>query len=146
MEIDGGCLCGHITYTAIIDPAKVAVCHCTDCQVNSASAFRFGVVVRAEDFRLLSGTLKVWVKTAESGNPRALSFCPECGTSIHGGDVGESAMLSLRLGTARQRHDLPPKAQIWCRSALGWVGSLGSLRRFETQPAPRRQASGASPE
>ena len=43
MKIDGGCLCRHITYQAEVDPDKVAICHCTDCQTNSGTAF--GVVV-----------------------------------------------------------------------------------------------------
>jgi len=39
MKIDGGCHCGYITYTAEIDPDKVGICHCTDCQTLSGSAF-----------------------------------------------------------------------------------------------------------
>jgi hypothetical protein len=30
MDIDGGCLCGHITYEATINPAAVGICKCTD--------------------------------------------------------------------------------------------------------------------
>jgi hypothetical protein len=32
MEIDGQCHCGQVTYRADIEPEKVSVCHCTDCQ------------------------------------------------------------------------------------------------------------------
>jgi len=139
MEIDGGCLCGDVTWRARIDPGKVGVCHCTDCQINSATAFRWAVMVPAADFELLSGELKVYVKTAESGNPRALSFCPRCGTSIHGGDVENSKTYSLRLGNCNQRAELPPKGQIWCRSAMPWVDHLGEIRKISEQgrPPPR---------
>ena len=40
MKIDGGCHCGYITYTAEIDPETSGLCHCTDCQTLSGSAFR----------------------------------------------------------------------------------------------------------
>ena len=40
MQVDGGCHCGAIAYRAEIDPARVAVCHCTDCQALSGSAYR----------------------------------------------------------------------------------------------------------
>jgi hypothetical protein len=40
MKIDGRCHCGYITYQAEIDPEKVMICHCTDCQTLSGSAFR----------------------------------------------------------------------------------------------------------
>jgi hypothetical protein len=134
VKIDGACLCGHLRYEAEIDPARVAVCHCTDCQVGSASAFRFGVLVHRDRFRLLSGKPKVWIKTAESGRARALSFCPDCGTALHGSDpVEDPEWFSLRLGTARQRRELPPQVAIWCRSALPWVDALGSVPQVDTQ-------------
>ena len=40
MKIDGGCHCGYIAYEAEADPAKAMICHCTDCQTLSGSAFR----------------------------------------------------------------------------------------------------------
>ena len=40
MKIDGSCHCGRIRYEAEVDPAKVVICHCTDCQTLSGSAFR----------------------------------------------------------------------------------------------------------
>ncbi len=138
MKIDGACLCGAYAYEAEINPEKVIVCHCTDCQVSSASAYRFGVMVAREQYRELRGTLKSFVKTAESGAARALHFCPECGTSIYGADPEGATHFSLRLGTARQRGQLAPKAQVWHRSALPWVGSVAGLRANETQSSRMR--------
>jgi len=46
MRIDGRCHCGYITYEAEIDPEKVMICHCTDCQTLSGSAFRTVVLTR----------------------------------------------------------------------------------------------------
>ena len=138
MKIDGGCLCGAYAYEAEVDPTKVIVCHCTDCQVNGAAPFRVGVLVPKENYRELKGVLKSYVKTAESGGRRALHFCPECGTSIYGADPQGSTHYSLRLGTARQRAELAPKAQVWRRSALPWIGLIDGLRAHETQPAKLR--------
>ena len=44
MKITGGCHCGAITYEAEVDPGKVSVCHCTDCQTLTGSAFRVSAV------------------------------------------------------------------------------------------------------
>ena len=55
MKIDGGCHCGAITYEAEIDPETVTICHCTDCQTLSGSAFRTAVPARKDVFRLLTG-------------------------------------------------------------------------------------------
>lgn len=132
MIIDGGCHCGNIRYTATVDPEKVGICHCTDCQTLSGTAFRVSVPVRKADF-MLNGTIKVYVKTAESGAKRAQGFCPECGTPIYATAAENPQVYNIRLGTARQRDELRPKAQGWCRSAREWVNDLVSIPRFAKQ-------------
>jgi len=134
MQIDGRCMCGAITYEAVIDPARTVICHCTDCQVSSGSAFRFIVPVRKQDFRLLSGNPKSYVKTAQSGAKRAQLFCPDCGTPLYGADAVDPQIFSLRLGTARQIKQLTPAIQIWRGSALDWVSDIETKIQFDGQP------------
>ncbi len=134
MKIDGGCLCGELAYEAEVDPEKVGLCHCTDCQTLSGSAFRIGVSVEKISFEMISGEPKIFIKTAESGAKRVQAFCPECGTHIYTTGVGDGPKIyRIRVSTARQRNELPPKVQGWFRSAQPWVTELGSLRRVEKQ-------------
>ena len=44
-QIAGGCLCGKVRYSANGRPAFVGVCHCTDCQKFTGSAFAIVVGV-----------------------------------------------------------------------------------------------------
>ena len=125
MKVDGSCHCGYIKYQAEVDPEKVRICHCTDCQALSGTAFRVVVPVPKEQFRLLSGQAKQYVKTAESGAKRVQAFCPECGAGIYASAVSDPPTYNLRIGSIRQRAQLPPKAQVWCRSALPWVTNPG---------------------
>ena len=138
MKIDGSCHCGFITYEAEIDPQKVGVCHCTDCQTLTGSAFTTSVSADKEAFRLLSGQPKIYVKTAESGAKRAQAFCPQCGSRIYAAAEIDPQTFNLRVGTIRQRRELRPKTQSWCRSALDWVMDLGSVPR-NAQGRPRTQ-------
>ena len=134
MHIDGGCHCGKVRYEADIEPEKVILCHCTDCQVISGTAFRTVVFVPQSRFKLLEGGLKTYIKTADSGNQRAMAFCIDCGTHLYATSVDgedEEKILGLRVGTARQRGELPPGKQYWCRSALGWVADLGAIEQVE---------------
>jgi hypothetical protein len=134
MRIEGACHCGNITYEAEIDPEKVGVCHCTDCQKLSGTAFTVYVPAPRESFRLLTGQPKIYVKTAESGTKRAQAFCPECGSRLYASAVSDPKVFNIRVGTVRQRAELRPRHQLWCRSALGWVMNLESVQRFEKQP------------
>jgi len=132
MKIDGGCHCGNITYTAQVDPDKVGICHCTDCQILSGTAFRVSVPATKDNFQL-SGNLKVYTKTAESGAKRAQAFCPECGTPIYATAATDPQVFNIRVGTVRQRGELRPKSQGWCRSARDWVNDLSSMKQYAKQ-------------
>jgi hypothetical protein len=134
MRIDGKCHCGRLTYEADIDPEKVGVCHCTDCQTLSGSAFTTFVPVAKEAF-WLRGEPRIYVKTAESGNRRAQAFCPDCGTRLYASAEKDPQVFNLRLGTVRQRAALAPKSQVWCRSALPWAMQLGTVRQHPKQAA-----------
>ena len=132
MKIDGQCHCGAITYEAEIDPGKVLVCHCTDCQSLSGSAFRVAVPTEGDSFKLRSGQPKVYVKTtAESGTHRDQAFCPDCGSPIYASAAGGEPPLSIRVGTIRQRDQLMPRKQVWCRSAQRWLSDLDNVARHE---------------
>ena len=135
MKIDGRCHCGYITYEADIDPDKVLICHCTDCQTLSGSPFRAVAYTKEDAFKLLSGELRTYVKISESGNKRPQTFCPECGTPIYATAGGDGPKVySIRVGSIRQRDQIVPKVQVWSRSAQPWVTHIGSMRKFEKQP------------
>ena len=135
MKVDGQCHCGEITYEAEIDLQKVGICHCTDCQQLSASAFRTVAVALGDAFKVTKGTPKEYIKTAESGNPRVQGFCGNCGTALYATDPGDSpAAYSLRVGAMLQREQLSPRFECWRQSALEWVPELEGTKKFEQAP------------
>jgi hypothetical protein len=129
MHVDGGCHCGFIRYEAEVDPEAVSICHCTDCQNLTGSAYRVTVPAPKTGFKMLGGEPKIYVKTAESGTKRAHGFCPNCGTPIYATAISDPQSYGIRIGTVRQRAELPPKKQSWCRSALPWPGNIEALPR-----------------
>lgn len=134
MKIDGGCHCGAIAYEADVDPDKTNICHCTDCQKLTGTAFRVTIPVSEDNFKITRGTPKIYVKTGESGAKRAQGFCGECGSPIYATSVGEGPKVyGVRVGTARQREELIPKKQIWHRSALHWLPELENTVIVEKQ-------------
>ena len=134
MKIEGACHCGEISFTAEIDPTRVMICNCTDCQVQSGSAFRVVVLAPIATFEL-RGQPRSYVKVAESGNRRAQMFCPTCATSLYACAPENPTSVSIRLGCVKQRAALAPSAQIWQQSALPWLPQLQSI------PGSARQQS-----
>ena len=134
MRIEGTCHCGHVSYEADIDPEQVYICHCTDCQQLTGTAFRWAVSVSASDFRLLGAKPKVYRKTAASGATSCQYFCPRCASPIYSTSSGDQFKnVNVRLGTARQRAELVPRLQYWHRSALGWVGHPLAIKTLVTE-------------
>ena len=135
MKIDGTCHCGYIAIEGEADPEKTSVCHCTDCQSGTGSAFRVNVPIAGTTFRM-TGTPATYLKTtSESGNPRLQAFCPRCGSPIYSTSPGEGTQPSymVRVGILRQRDQFVPKRQNWFRSALPWVTGLDALHKNQKQ-------------
>jgi hypothetical protein len=133
MLVEGRCHCGEITYEAIVAAEKVTICHCTDCQMLTGSAYRATVPAPSETFSLRTGQPKIYVKTAESGTKRAHAFCPTCGTPIYSAAISDPPMYSLRVGCLQQRAELRPSKQQWCRSALSWAKNLQDIPQLSRQ-------------
>jgi hypothetical protein len=135
MRIDGGCSCGAITIEGEADPEKTQVCHCTDCQTGTGSAFRVSIPVPGATFKM-TGKPTIYVKTtAESGNPRAQAFCAICGSPIYSTSPGDGVQQAymVRVGILRQRDQLMPQRQNWFRSAREWVTKLDAVPKHAKQ-------------
>jgi hypothetical protein len=135
MKIDGSCSCGAIKVEGEADPARVQICHCTDCQTGTGSAFRVSIPVPGASFNM-TGQPTIYIKTtADSGKPRAQAFCGRCGTPIFSTTVGDGqqASYNLRVGILRQRDQLTPRRQQWWRSARPWIATLDALPKIEKQ-------------
>jgi hypothetical protein len=135
MRIDGGCSCGAIKIEGEADPEKTQICHCTDCQTSTGTAFRVSIPVPGTTFKM-TGQPNIYVKTtADSGKPRVQAFCGICASPIYSTTQGEGVQPSytVRVGILRQRDQLTPRRQQWWRSARPWVTTLDALPKAERQ-------------
>jgi hypothetical protein len=131
MKVHGAFHCGAIAYEAEIDPEQVILCHCSDCQSLSGAPYRSVVFTLPGAFELLKGELKTYVKTADSGNKRAQTFCPDCGSPIYASSLGDGPKVyGLRVGAIAERDRLKPKAQYYLHSAQDWVQDLSGLEKI----------------
>ncbi|MGD0143044.1 MAG: GFA family protein [Rhizomicrobium sp.] len=138
MKIEGHCHCGKIGYEAEVDPERVVICHCTDCQISSGAPYRANVPAAVESFKL-HGHPTVYVKTAESGNKLSVAFCGNCGTALYSSKLDNPLVFNLRLGAVKQRAQLTPKAQFWCDSAMPWVMDISRIPQSPDQTRPARK-------
>jgi hypothetical protein len=135
MKIDGQCSCGAIKIEGEADPERSQICHCTDCQTGTGTAFRVSIPVPGLTFKM-TGQPHYYLKTtADSGKPRLQAFCGTCGSPIFSTTPGEGVQPSytVRVGILRQRDKLTPRRQNWFRSARPWVLALDAVPKNDKQ-------------
>ena len=128
MRVTGHCHCRKIAYEAEVDPARVMICHCRDCQRLTGSAFRVTLPVAPELFRLIAGEPTIYYKVADSGSRRGHAFCGSCGSPVYRLPTDNNPNYSLRIGGLDQAQELQaPSKQIWTDRRLHWVNAIAGI-------------------
>lgn len=120
---DGGCQCGNIRYRLHAPARMLYVCHCTDCQKQSASAFGMSLIMDADQVEIVRGAdlLRHWDTRGDDGALKRCYFCPDCGTRLMHGSDDPGEAFSIKAGSLDETRDLRPIAHIWLQSAQPWV-------------------------
>jgi hypothetical protein len=133
MKIEGGCLCGKVRYSADVEPTFVGVCHCTNCQKGTGSAFSVVVAVPTPALTV-QGTLQTFAGRGDSGKATYRRFCPACGSAL----IDEAEIMPnvtmIMAGTLDDASWVKPASEIFCDSAQPWVQLGGERRRSPKMP------------
>ncbi|MCY1079340.1 GFA family protein [Archangium lansingense] len=133
----GGCACGAIRYESSAAPLAVLNCHCRDCQRSSGTGFTTVAIVPTDSLRLLQGTPKRHLSTAESGNEVRREFCAECGTPLFAGGGIPAQFIAIKVGSLDDPSWCAPMLDIWTQSAQPWDLMNHSLPKFPKNIPPR---------
>ena len=133
-RLAGGCQCGGVRYEIAGRPVALYVCHCRECQKQSASAFGISVMVKRADFRLTRGKVKVWSRATDRGGRLACAFCPACGSRLWHEAVPANATISVKGGSLDQPPDLRAACHIWTARRLPGVIIPKTARQFPGEP------------
>ena len=132
-NMDGGCLCGDVRYSATGEPNVISTCHCTDCQKQSGSAFVEVVAVPNDTF-MLHGTTHSFTYAGDSGRKKTGSFCPRCGSMLTIYAEGFPGMTLIMGGTLDDTSWLKPTIQLFCDSAQPWVAISRDTKNHPRMP------------
>lgn len=131
---EGGCQCGQLRYRFEGAPLAIAVCHCTECQRQSGSAFGMSLLVPQNSFQLIAGEVRDFTRSSDSGRRVRCVFCPSCGTRIYHDPAYAQGILNIKPGTLDDTSWLLPTVHVWTRSKQPWVTIPDGAKCFEQQP------------
>ena len=136
LPLTGGCQCGAVRYWVGAPPLTCYVCHCSECQRQSGSAFGMSLLIPTEGFEVAGPTAHLR-RVAPSGHASRRHFCPSCGTRLwHAREGADRA--ALKPGTLDRRAWLRPVAHIWTSERQSWVAISPGLAACDGQPEMSR--------
>jgi GNAT superfamily N-acetyltransferase len=136
---DGGCLCGAVRYRLGAEPITSYVCHCTDCQRRTGSAFALSLVVPAAALEVTRGSTAAYAAALGDGRVKRGQLCAACGSRLWGEPRLDQTIRILQPGTLDEPSQFPPVAHIWARSAQPWFVFPEGVAVFAEQPKERLQ-------
>ena len=116
--LTGRCQCGEICYQSIGEPLALYICHCQECQKQSASAFGISLDVPKDGFSIIKGSPKYWIRIADSGRKLKCAFCPVCGSRLWHETELVPGSVSIKVGSLDQPIDVSNAIHVWVKRKL----------------------------
>ena len=135
MEMQGGCLCRAVRYTATEPPLVTRVCWCRTCQYIGAGSGTVNACFRTAGFQITGMTADLR-GIADSGNVMHRRFCPECGTHLFSEAEARPHLIFVRAGTLDDPELVKPDMTIWTASAPTWACIDPGIPSLDKQPPP----------
>ncbi len=116
---EGGCRCGQVRFRISAPPLVTAVCHCTECQHMTGSAFSLSAAIPTEAFAVTQG------EPVEGGaRTPGLSHlhCPHCMSWLFTRMTGMDMFVNVRATLLDQPGEwATPFVETFTNEKLPWV-------------------------
>jgi len=129
-SLAGACYCRAVTYRFADAFEYAFICHCSDCQRTTGSAFKPFAGIAAHHLSLTSGQEDVERFGGETSHN---AFCRKCGSLLYS-VVREGKYVHVTLGTLLAPPAITPSAHIFVRSKAPWHVIGDALPQFEQFP------------
>lgn len=126
----GRCYCGAVAYEILGAFEYALVCHCTDCQRVTGSAFKPFAAVATDRLRVIEGEEAIERMGDATGHN---AFCRLCGSLLFSMVRGGSH-YHVTLGTIEGARAPTPSAHIFVRSKAPWHTIADGLPQHEALP------------
>jgi len=127
------CLCGANVITYGETPILSFRCHCTDeRKLTGAAPFALNILWSTDELKVISGELKVWGKSANSGNTISNHACAECGSLLYRTSTGYPGVMVIKSGCIDGKDataDFVPQVEIFTRSRAPWVQPIEGAKQ-----------------
>lgn len=134
-SVTGRCLCGGVTYRIDAEPVAQAVCHCTDCQRQTANPFSVVAGFPRGAFHLEGDTLGSFTTIgSDHGGETKRHFCTACGTPIYSEAAAMPQLVFVKAGSLDDMSWFEPALEVWTDSAQPWAPHFEGATQLQRGP------------
>lgn len=116
-QVEGGCRCGQVRFTARGNPYRTGICHCLDCRKHHGALFHASAIF-PEDAVSIEG---------ETGAYEGRHFCPACGSPVFARSGDE---VEISLGALDQPDLFRPSYELWTIRREAWLPPFVGMRLY----------------
>lgn len=132
---EGGCLCGAARYRLTGHGKWAAICHCTNCQKRTGSAFGISVYADDQQVKFLSGNLKSYRYRSDDGQRWVeMEFCENCGSTLSWTAELFPGLRGLAGGSFDDPSWYDIRIHVWTQSAHDWMTYPEGMRIHQATP------------
>jgi hypothetical protein len=114
------CSCGQLRIICDIEPVRISICHCLECQKRTGSVF--GTQARfPRAFVTIEGRAAQWTRTGESGQPATFNFCPECASTVYWEAAAAPGFVTVAVGAFADPSFPPPHVSVYEERRHAWA-------------------------
>jgi hypothetical protein len=120
-SMTGGCACGRVRYTAVVEPDEAYLCHCRMCQKATGSVSIAFINAKVADVRW-QGDPDWYDSSPIASRP----YCRECGTSLGFMFKQDSDKMDLTVASFDDPSPFKPKHHFGAESMhRAWINTDG---------------------
>ena len=132
------CHCGQLEIRCTGEPRKISLCHCTDCQRRTGSAFSVAVFFSRDRVGSARGVTRTFVRESARGFPVTFHFCGACGSNVFWEPQRLPDLVGVAIGAFADPDFPRPQQSVWTKDKHRWLELPHDMAVYELNPPPRR--------
>jgi hypothetical protein len=116
------------------DELALYICHCRECQKQSASAFGMSLQVPRSGLRVVAGEPRFWSRAADSGGRVDCAYCGDCGSRLWHESTGSLQTVNIKAGSLDEQVDASNAIHIWTSRKLIGILIPPGAKQFAEEP------------
>ena len=133
MRVSGKCLCGAVHYSGEADSLFQVKCYCTDCRKTSGAGHAALICFPAGTISM-TGDVREFRSTADSGSAVTRAFCPGCGSGVYSRNAAMPHIICLRASTLDDPGVFSPQLIVYASRAPAWDPVSEGVPAFAESP------------